>query len=106
MPPSNPRALRVAARAHPAELRWRRLPRAAAAGKDLAGVEEAVGIEGGAQTFHGLEVVEREQLAHHRALLDSHAVLARDRSAHADAHAQDLVRGVERRGLRLGVVGI
>ena len=79
---------------------------ARAAGEDLARVEQTLGVEGAAQALHGGEVGGRVQLPHHRALLDPHPVLPGDGAAEADAHAQDLVRRIERPLLRRRIVGI
>src|SRR6187399_1258273 len=85
---SYPRTFRDRDRAHSAHLRWG-VHALAIAGQDLARVQCALRIERGAQTLHHREIGRSEQLAHHGALLDADAVLAGDRSAHADAHAED-----------------
>src|SRR5207244_8736112 len=77
------------------------LPRAVAAqargGEDLPRVHAALGIERAAQQRHGGEVVLGEQLAHVGRLVGAHAMLAGDRSARADAGAEDLSRDLLRR---------
>ena len=55
----------------------------------LAGIEDAVGIEGALHVVEGGELGRAELHAHLPQLLDAHAVLAGDRAAHLDAKLED-----------------
>jgi len=54
-----------------------------------AGVQEALGVEGGLETVEGLELGRAELHAHRVELLDADAVLAGDRAADLDAQFED-----------------
>src|SRR5260221_11996320 len=111
-PGSDPWSFAIRTHVHSAHLRrgalaaGGALTATAAARQDLARIQAALGIECVAQPRHHREVAGLEQLAHHRALLHPDAVLARDRAAHPDAHAQNLVRSLERPSLRRRTIGI
>ena len=59
-------------------------------GEHLAGIEQALGVEGAFQALLLGEIGLVEHLAHEVALFDAHAMLARQHAAHGDAEPQDI----------------
>src|SRR6478672_7760451 len=87
--------------------------------KHLAGVEQALRVEGAFQPLLLIEIDLAEHLAHQIALLDADAVLAGEHAAKLDAAAQDvgaeglrpchlagLVGIVEDQGMKIAVAGV
>jgi hypothetical protein len=63
--------------------------------KDLLGIERALPVEDLAHPRHCGKILRRIDRGHRLALFESDAVLARNRTAQIDRHAQDLVAGFD-----------